>query len=109
MRFWLSGAIARRCGESFPLGTLVVNVSGAILIGIAAALLPSNESGLEPWRLGLITGVLGGYTTVSSFALQTLNLARLGELSAALLNVFASVLLCIGGAGASYATTQLLS
>lgn len=109
-RFWLSGAIGRTIGETFPWGTLIVNVSGAAAIGALAAVLPANGSGALPslpW-LGSATGFLGGYTTVSSFSLQTMNLARGGEGRAAAGNVAASVLLSLTAAAAGFGAAMAL-
>ena len=109
-RFWLSGATGRRIGETFPWGTLIVNVSGAAAIGAAAAALPaSGGMGTDQllW-LGIVTGFLGGYTTVSSFSLQTMSLARGGELMAAGSNVVASVLLSLAGAAVGFAVGTAL-
>src|SRR5436305_13799886 len=92
-RYFVSGAIARRLGETFPWGTMTINVSGAFLIGIFGALATHPASifaAPTPW-LFAVTGFLGCYTTVSSFSLQTLTLARNGEQAAALGNVVASV------------------
>ena len=104
-RFWISGLIARRIGERFPWGTLVVNVSGALAIGVLAALLPAlgaqGESMPRLW-LALVVGVLGSYTTVSSFSLQTLALIRERELLHALLNIVGSMILCLTAATAGY-------
>jgi len=100
-RFWLSGVVARRVGETFPWGTLVVNVTGALAIGLLAAGLLTTGGVAEPWRgvwIGVVLGVLGSYTTVSSFSLQTLALARAGEKGRAALNVIASFALCLGAA-----------
>lgn len=83
-RFAVSGAVARRIGETFPWGTLVVNLSGAFAMGLAAA---AGALGHPSLRLGLVTGFLGCYTTVSSLSLQTLTLARGGERGRALLNL----------------------
>jgi fluoride exporter len=109
-RFWLSGAIGRTVGETFPWGTLIVNVSGAAAIGALAATLPATGSGALPplpW-LGSVTGFLGGYTTVSSYSLQTMNLARGGEAMAAAGNVAASVLLSLAAATAGFAAAATL-
>ena len=110
-RFWLSGAIGRRIGETFPWGTLIVNVSGAAAIGALAAALPATaDPGGGPsllW-LGSVTGFLGGYTTVSSFSLQTMNLARGGEAMAAAWNVAASVLWSLAAAAAGFAAGTAL-
>ena len=109
-RFWLSGAIGRRIGETFPWGTLIVNVSGAAAIGVAAAALPAGGGTGMPQLLWLavVTGYLGGYTTVSSFSLQTMNLTRAGEAMAAASNVAASVLLSLAAAAAGFAAATAL-
>ena len=104
LRFWVSGVVARRFGERFPWGTLVVNVSGAALIGAIAGLVlaPGSHSIGQPtvWAL-LVVGILGSYTTVSSFSLQTLILLRSGEPGRAAANVAASVSLCPAAAAAA--------
>lgn len=103
-RFWLSGAIGRWIGETFPWGTLAVNVSGAAMVGALAGALPATGAGLFPplmW-LATVTGFLGGYTTVSSFSLQTMNLMRVGEWAAAASNVIASVVLSLSAAAVGF-------
>lgn len=94
-RFWLSGLVATRYGESFPMGTLVVNVSGSLVIGFLAALsAPEGRLLVSPGgRQFLMIGVCGGYTTFSSFSLQTLNLLRDREW----LYAGGNVLLSVGG------------
>ncbi len=96
-RFALSGLVAHHIGETFPWGTLIVNVSGSFLIGFFSTLtgpdgrwLVSGES-----RLFFMTGICGGYTTFSSFSLQTLSLARDGEWLQAGGNILASVVACL--------------
>jgi CrcB protein len=109
-RYFLSGVVARRVGETFPWGTLLVNVSGALLIGIFAALALNHASlfaSPNPW-LFAVTGFLGCYTTVSSFSLQTLVLARDGESGRAIGYVAASVALSIGAVAAGFAVVTLL-
>lgn len=98
-RYWLSGVLARRFGETFPVGTLAVNLTGSFLIGLLAALADTEGRLLiSPLaRNFLMIGVLGGYTTFSSFSLQTLNLAREGEWLYAGANVLLSVVLCLVG------------
>lgn len=93
-RFWLSGLVGQRVGETFPWGTLVVNVTGCFAIGMIAGLLRDADSGSLLWP-AMVTGVLGSYTTVSSFSLQTMNLMRGGEWRHAAGNVAASLLLCL--------------
>ncbi|HZF01941.1 MAG TPA: fluoride efflux transporter CrcB [Methylomirabilota bacterium] len=98
-RFWLSGLVAARFGETFPLGTLLVNVSGSFVIGIFAALTISDGRMDSQSRIFaaqfLIYGICGGYTTFSSFSLQTLNLLRDREWLYAGGNVILSVILCM--------------
>ncbi len=110
-RFWVSGMVARRFGETFPWGTLAVNASGAAAIGVLAALLLGAGGDAEAtgtlWA-GLVSGVLGSYTTVSSFSLQTLALVRNGEPLSAVLNITGSLVLCLGAAAAGYRATLAL-
>lgn len=104
-RYWLSGFIARRVGETFPWGTTVVNVSGAFAVGILAAAAADLDIPGTAWSWQLaVTGFLGCYTTVSSFSLQTLALARDGERGRALGNMALSLSLCLGGVALGYAT-----
>lgn len=103
-RYFVSGAIARRLGETFPWGTITINITGAFLIGIFGALATHPGSILAaptPW-LFAVTGFLGCYTTVSSFSLQTLNLARNGEQLHALVNVVVSVGLCLAAVSCGF-------
>jgi CrcB protein len=109
-RYFLSGVIARRVGETFPWGTLSINVSGAFLIGVFGALARDNASWFaapNPW-LFAVTGFLGCYTTVSSFSLQTLSLARDGEGGRAIGYVAISVALSIGAVAVGFALVDLL-
>jgi CrcB protein len=103
-RYVVNGLVSARLGglgaltAVFPLGTVVVNVSGCLVIGLLAAVAePSlGRAWLRPeWRDFLLIGLCGGYTTFSSYALQTLNLARDAEWMWAFLNVAASNVLCL--------------
>ncbi len=98
-RFWLSGIIGQQFGERFPWGTILVNVSGSLLIGFFVAATGTEGRWLAPvhFRQFFIYGVCGGYTTFSSFSLQTLNLAREGEWISAGANILLSVALCLLG------------
>lgn len=98
-RYWCSGVIAHRFGESFPLGTLLVNLTGSFIIGFFATLTAPEGRWLvsSGMRTFFMVGVCGGYTTFSSFSLQTLNLARDGEWGSATLNIGLSVALCLLG------------
>jgi fluoride exporter len=98
-RFWLGGIIAGKFGETFPWGTLLVNVTGSFIIGIIGALaIPEGRMDSQSRTFAaqfLMTGVCGGYTTFSSFSLQTLNLVREREWLYAGGNVALSVILCM--------------
>jgi len=96
-RFWVSGLVARRMGEIFPFGTLAVNITGCFIIGFFATLTDANGRFLvsPTFRQFFMVGVCGGYTTFSSFSLQTLNLARDGEWLAASLNAVLSLVACL--------------
>jgi CrcB protein len=98
-RFWLSGAVAQRFGDAIPWGTILVNVTGSFVIGAFAAVTGPDGRWLAgaAWRPFFMAGVCGGYTTFSSFSLQTLNLARGGEWFSAGANIVLSVVLCLVG------------
>lgn len=104
-RFWCSGVIARLFGETFPWGTLIVNVSGSFLIGVVAALTMADGRLLigSTARLAVMAGLLGGYTTFSSFSLQTLALMQDGQWWPALANIALSVVACLIAVWAGYA------
>jgi CrcB protein len=96
-RFCVSGFVAKRGGELFPLGTLVVNVTGSFAIGFLAAFTNPEGAFLVSPRLRqfFMIGVCGGYTTFSSFSLQTLNLVRDGDWFKAGLNMLLSFVYCL--------------
>jgi CrcB protein len=98
-RFALNGVVDNKFGAAFPWGTLAVNVSGSLLIGIFAGL-TLTAGRLDPETRPFVTqflmvGICGGYTTFSSFSLQTLNLLRDREWLYAGGNILLSVLLCM--------------
>ena len=96
-RYACSRAVALRFGETFPWGTLLVNVTGSFVIGIIAALVgPDSRYVVSPnMRSFLMVGICGGYTTFSSFSLQTLELIRNRDFGEALGNVLLSVAACM--------------
>jgi CrcB protein len=98
-RFWLSNFVAERTGETFPWGTVLVNASGSLIIGAVAAFASpegrlDSQSRLFATQFVMI-GICGGYTTFSSFSLQTLNLLRDRQWLYAGGNVLLSVTLCL--------------
>lgn len=96
-RYGCSGLISQLTGSALPMGTLVVNVSGAALIGIFAGLSVPEGRVLVPVsaRLFLMTGICGGYTTFSTFSLETFNLMNGGEWGWAMANIASSVVFCL--------------
>ncbi len=98
-RYWCSGVIARHIGETFPWGTLTVNVVGSLLIGLLATVSEPDGRLLMSTTLRqfFMIGVFGGFTTFSSFSLQTPNLVRDGQWVPASLYILGSVALCLVG------------
>jgi CrcB protein len=93
VRYVAASAIMTRFGGKLPLGTLVINVTGSFLIGFLMTMLTERLQ-LDPrWRLLLVVGFLGGYTTFSSFEWETYTAVRGGELWTGMLNVVSSVML----------------
>ena len=96
-RFYLGGVVSNHFGETFPWGTFVVNVTGSFIIGFFVTLTGPEGRVLvsSNTRLFFTIGVCGGYTTFSSFSVQTLNLAREGEWFRAGANTLGTVALCL--------------
>lgn len=110
-RFWMSSLVARHAGEALPWGTILVNVVGSFVIGLFAALtvadgrLPASPD----LRTFVMVGLCGGYTTFSSFSLQTLALAEDGEWMRAGLNIALSLVLCLGAVWLGSAAAGLVN
>lgn len=90
-RYWLDGLVSRLTGGQFPWGTFVVNVSGCFAIGFLTALLTGKVLPHPMVRTAVLVGFIGAYTTFSTFAYETVQLARGGAFLMALANVSASV------------------
>jgi fluoride exporter len=107
-RYWWSGLVAERFGETFPFGTLVVNTIGSALIGTFSGLLLHVANGRLSTALQqlLMVGVCGGLTTFSSFSLQTYNLIVEGRWLSALGNIALSSGLCLGCVAVGWQVTQ---
>jgi fluoride exporter len=104
-RFWCSGVVARSFGETFPWGTPIVNVVGSFVIGFFNTVTGPDGRVLvgTTARQFVMIGLCGGYTTFSSFSLQTLNLARDGQWPQVIGNVLLSVLTCLLAVWAGHA------
>ncbi|HET6861737.1 MAG TPA: fluoride efflux transporter CrcB [Pyrinomonadaceae bacterium] len=89
-RYFMSVLLARRFGESFPVGTIIINVLGCFLAGFLFYVMQERSLVSETVRLAIMVGFLGGFTTFSAFGLQTFTLFRDGELFLALLNLAVS-------------------
>ena len=96
-RFLVSNAIHGFMSRAFAYGTLTVNVLGSFVMGLSYVMLIERLRISPEWRALIIVGLLGAFTTFSTFSMETLVLIENSEISKALLNVFLSVLLCIMG------------
>ena len=112
-RFWLSGLVASRFGETFPWGTLVINVTGSFIIGLIGAIaVPEGRMDSQSRAFAtqfLMIGICGGYTTFSSFSWQTLRLLQDREWLYAGGNILLSVILCMIAVWLGYALGSALS
>src|SRR3954452_13223695 len=88
---------ARTLGTAFPYHTFIINITGSTVMGLIAGYLAFKGEASQPWRLFLMTGILGGYTTFSAFSLDALLLYERSELGLAALYVLGSVVLSIAG------------
>lgn len=106
LRYWAGGAVQALAGPTFPLGTMVVNITGCLAMGFLATAWTGPIGVREEYRQGVLVGLLGGYTTFSSFGRETLTLAHDGEWFRAGAYVLGSVILslCAVWAGAMMAT-----
>lgn len=97
---------ARSLGTAFPYGTFFINVTGSLVMGLIAGYLAFRTDASQSWRLFLMTGILGGYTTFSAFSLDAVLLYERGEIGLALLYVAGSVVLSIAGLVAGLALVR---
>jgi CrcB protein len=97
LRHTINITCARYMGATFPWGTFIINITGSTVMGLIAGYLAFEGQESQPWRLFLMTGILGGYTTFSAFSLDAALLYARGEAGLALLYASGSVLLAIAG------------
>jgi len=109
LRHTINVACARCMGTSFPYGTFIINITGSIAMGLIAGYLAFKGEASQPWRLFVMTGILGGYTTFSAFSLDTALLYERGEIGLALFYVLGSVVLSIAGVFAGLALVRHLA
>ena len=100
---------ARGFGTAFPWGTFIINISGSLVMGLIAGYLAFKGGASQPWRLFLMTGILGGYTTFSAFSLDAALLYERGEIASSLFYVLGSVVLSIAGLFAGLALVRHLT
>ena len=97
LRHAINIVCARCIGTAFPYGTFIINITGSTVMGLIAGYLAFKGEASQPWRLFLMTGILGGYTTFSAFSLDTALLYERGEIGLALFYVLGSVVFSIAG------------
>ncbi len=96
MRFLSQATVYELVGKTFPLGTLFVNVTGSFLMGLLSIFLVEKFNLSADWHLAILVGVLGSFTTFSTFSIETLVLFEQGDLLKAFTNITVSIVLCIG-------------
>ena len=109
LRHLVNLTCARCLGPGFPWGTFIINISGSTAMGLIAGYLAFKGEASQPWRLFLMTGILGGYTTFSAFSLDAAVLYERGELGLAAAYILGSVVLSIAGLFAGLALMRHLS
>ncbi len=95
LRYGASIGVYSVLGRGFPYGTLFVNVSGSLLMGLLSVILLDRFDPGPEWRGAVLVGVLGSFTTFSTFSLETLNLLEQGDVTRALANIVLSVMVCL--------------
>jgi fluoride exporter len=109
LRHAVNMTCARLWGTGFPYGTFVINITGSIVMGVIAGYLAFKGEASQHWRLFLMTGILGGYTTFSAFSLDTALLYERGAAGLAAFYVLGSVGISIAGLFAGLALVRYLS
>jgi CrcB protein len=110
-RYYATALMVRLTGPQFPWGTILINVTGSLVIGLVASMTAAGGrlAAPEELRVFVMTGVCGGFTTFSSFSLQTMGLLRDGKPAEALANVLLSVVVCVLAAAVGYSAGLALA
>lgn len=108
LRYWLSGLMARQYGETFPWGTMAVNMIGCFLAGVVFHLTEERFLVDPTVRTAILIGLLGGFTTFSSYGLQTFLLFRDGEFGLAILNIASANVICLLLVWAGYVSSKAI-
>ena len=95
LRYGASLSVYSLLGRGFPYGTLFVNVSGSLLMGVLSVIMLERFNIDPEWRAAVLVGVLGSFTTFSTFSIETLNLLEQGDVMRATANIVLSVLVCL--------------
>ena len=109
LRHAINMICARCLGTGFPYGTFIINITGSTVMGLIAGYLAFKGEASQPWRLFIMTGILGGYTTFSAYSLDSMLLYERGELGLAAFYVIGSVVISIAGLAAGLALMRHLT
>lgn len=109
LRYWVNVLCGRLFGTDFPYGIMLINITGSTVMGLIAGYLAFKGEAAQSWRIFIMTGVLGGYTTFSAFSLDAAVLYERGEIGLAALYVVGSVALAIVGLFAGLALVRHFS
>ncbi len=108
MRYWLSNFVYKFLPATFPYGTLAVNVIGSFILGILMFYFDAREMLSQQMKLVLAVGFCGGFTTFSTFSVETLNLFKDSEVFLGTMNIFMNLLLCLIGVYLAYLVSKLI-
>jgi fluoride exporter len=109
LRYWVSNLTYKFLPSTFPYGTLAVNIIGSFILGVVIFLFDDKEVITPGIRLFLAVGFCGGFTTFSTFSLETINLLKDSQFGSGMLNIFLNLLLCLAGVALAYFISKIWS
>lgn len=109
LRYVINVLCGRAFGMNFPYSTFIINITGSTVMGLIAGYLAFKGEASQPWRIFIMTGILGGYTTFSAFSLDAISLYERGEIGTAVFYVVGSVVLALAGLVAGLALVRHFS